>query len=233
MSGSTLRRGWAGTDEGARLLNSAFIQSWMRAAAEDVSAHRDYLTQLDAAIGDADHGTNMDRGFTAALAALGAPEGQGEPVPGGLLEAVGNAIVFKVGGAAGPLYGAAFRAAAAALGDADTFDGEALLSALRAALEGIQRLGAAVEGDKTIVDAWLPAVSAFERELRSGGSIADASARAAVAAEEGARETIPMQARKGRASYLGPRSVGHQDPGATSTAMLFSALARAARVAAA
>ncbi len=97
------------------------------------------------------------------------------------------------------------------------------------ALEGIQRLGAAVEGDKTIVDAWVPAVAAFERELRGGGTVVEASARAAVAAEEGARETVPMQARKGRASYLGPRSVGHQDPGATSTAMLFSALSRAAR----
>ena len=226
MSGSTLPRGGAGTNHGAMLLDSAFVRSWIRAAADDVAAHRDYLTQLDAAIGDADHGVNMDRGFTAALLAL---EADGGIPPGRLLEAVGNAILFKVGGASGPLYGTALRGAGSTLGDADTFGGEDLLSALRAALEGIQKLGAAVEGDKTIVDAWLPAVSAFERELRSGGSVVEASARAAVAAEEGARETVPMQARKGRASYLGPRSVGHQDPGATSTAMLFSALARAAR----
>jgi len=226
VSGSTLRRGGAGTNHGAMLLDSAFVRSWIRAAADDVAAHRDYLTQLDAAIGDADHGVNMDRGFAAALLALEADRGI---PPGRLLEAVGNAILFKVGGASGPLYGTALRGAGSTLGDADTFGGEDLLSALRAALEGIQNLGAAVEGDKTIVDAWLPAVSAFERELRSGGTVADASARAAVAAEEGARETVPMQARKGRASYLGPRSVGHQDPGATSTAMLFSALARAAR----
>jgi len=230
VSGSTSRRGGTGTgtgtEQGEVLLDASFVRSWIRAAADDVAAHRDYLTQLDAAIGDADHGVNMDRGFTAALLAL---EGDETSSPGRLLEAVGNAIVFKVGGASGPLYGSAFRGAASALGEAEIFSGEDLLSALRQALEGIQRLGAAVEGDKTIVDAWVPAVSAFERELRSGGSAADASARAAVAAEEGARETVPMQARKGRASYLGARSVGHQDPGATSTAMLFSALGRAAR----
>lgn len=226
MSGSTLRRGGAGTDQGVAVLDSAFIRSWIRTAAADVAAHRDYLTQLDAAIGDADHGVNMDRGFAAALLSL---EGEETTPPGRLLEAVGNAIVFKVGGASGPLYGTAFRGAGSSLGEEGTFDAESLLSALRAALEGIQRLGAAVEGDKTIVDAWQPAVAAFERELRGGGTVADASARAAVAAEEGARETVPMQARKGRASYLGPRSVGHQDPGATSTAILFSALGRTAR----
>jgi phosphoenolpyruvate---glycerone phosphotransferase subunit DhaL len=207
-------------------MDAAFVRSWIRAAAEDVAAQRDYLTQLDAAIGDADHGVNLDRGFTAALAALDDLDGGS---PGRVLEVVGTAIVFKVGGAAGPLYGSGFRQAAAALGDAETFDGEALLRALRAGLEAIQRLGAAVEGDKTIVDAWLPAVEAFERELRSGGSAADASSRASVAADEGAKETIPLQARKGRASYLGARSVGHQDPGATSAAMLFGALARVAR----
>lgn len=226
MSGSTPRSGGTGTDQGELPLDSSFIRSWIRATAADLAAHRDYLTQLDAAIGDADHGVNMDRGFTAALLAL---EGDEASPPGRLLEAVGSAIVFKVGGASGPLYGTAFRGAASALGDSQIFSGEDLLSALRFALEGIQRLGAAVEGDKTIVDAWVPAVSAFERELRSGGSVADASARAAVAAEEGARETVPMQARKGRASYLGARSIGHQDPGATSAAMLFSALGRTAR----
>ncbi|GBC87760.1 PEP-dependent dihydroxyacetone kinase, ADP-binding subunit DhaL [bacterium HR12] len=228
MSGSALRRGGAGTTEGLTVLDAGFIRSWIRIAAEGVGAARDHLTQLDAAIGDADHGVNMDRGMQAALAAL---EGQPdeEAPPGRLLELVGNAIVLKVGGAAGPLYGTAFRSGAEALGDAPVFSGEALLAALRAGLEGIQRLGAAVEGDKTIVDAWLPAVEAFERELRSGGDAVAAAARAAVAAEEGARETIPMEARKGRASYLGPRSIGHQDPGATSTAILFEALARAAR----
>lgn len=208
------------------VLDAGFVRSWIRAAAEQLAAERDHLTQLDAAIGDADHGVNMDRGMQAALVAI---EIDGEASPGRLLQSVGNAIVLKVGGAAGPLYGTAFRSAGAVIGEAPVFDGEGLLTALRAGLEGIQRLGAAVEGDKTIVDAWLPAVAAFERELRSGGSTAEAAARAAVAAEEGARETIPMEARKGRASYLGPRSIGHQDPGATSTAILFQALARAAR----
>lgn len=212
--------------EGLGVLDAGFIRSWIRAAAEELGAARDHLTQLDAAIGDADHGVNMDRGMQAALAAL---EENDDAPPGRLLLAVGNAIVLKVGGAAGPLYGSAFRSAGATLGDDLLFDGERLLVALRAGLDGIQRLGAAVEGDKTIVDAWLPAVAAFERELRSGGSTAEAAARAAVAAEEGARQTIPMQARKGRASYLGPRSIGHQDPGATSTAILFQALARTAR----
>lgn len=226
MSGSALRRGGTGTDQEVPLLDASFVRSWVRASAADLATYRDYLTQLDAAIGDADHGVNMDRGFASALVAL---EGDAASPPGRLLEAVGNAIVFKVGGASGPLYGTAFRGAGSALGDAESFGGEDLLVALRSALGGIQRLGAAVEGDKTIVDAWIPAVAAFERELRSGGSVADACARAAVAAEEGARETVPMQARKGRASYLGPRSVGHQDPGATSAAMLFSALGRTTR----
>ncbi len=229
MGGSTPRRGGAlGIGEGVAVLDAELIRSWIRAAAVEIAAQRDFLTQLDAAIGDADHGVNMDRGVQEALASVEALDGE-DATPGRLLEAVGNAIVLKVGGAAGPLYGTAFRSAGAVLGEERAVDGEGLLSALRAGLEGIQRLGAAVEGDKTIVDAWVPAVSAFERELRSGGSTADAAARAAVAAMEGAHETVPMEARKGRASYLGARSVGHQDPGATSTAILFSALARASR----
>ena len=134
----------------------------------------------------------------------------------------------RVGGAAGPLFGSWFRDAGAALGDGATADAEDLLRALRAGLEAIQRLGAAVEGDKTIVDAFVPALAGFEKELRNGGALGAAAARAAAAAREGARATIPMQARKGRASYLGPRSVGHQDPGATSTALLFGVLARVA-----
>lgn len=202
------------------------VWSWIREMANDVSARRDYLTQLDAAIGDADHGVNMDRGFAAAIESLGSLEGAG---PGKLLRVAGETLILRVGGAAGPLYGSAFRAAGASLGAARSFDGEALLLAVRSSLAAIQQLGAAVEGDKTIVDAWAPAIAALERELRSGGSTADACDRAALSAVDGARLTVPMQARKGRASYLGPRSVGHQDPGATSTAMLFETLARAVR----
>ena len=144
-----------------------------------------------------------------------------------MLEAVGRVLVLTVGGAAGPLYGTAFRQAGRVLGEAPSFGPAELFAALRAGLEGIQRLGAAAEGDKTIVDAFAPGLAALQRELRAGTGLGEAVRRAREAAEEGMRSTIPMQARKGRASYLGPRSIGHQDPGATSTALLFRALERA------
>ena len=196
----------------------------MRGCADEIAANRDFLTQLDAAIGDADHGINMDRGFSAAVTDLDATK----DLPAGeLLIRVGGTLIYRVGGAAGPLFGTCFRRAGESLGDAEAFDAEALLQALRAGLDGIQGLGAAQEGDKTIVDAFAPALAAFERELRGGGDAASASRTAADAAREGVRATVPMQARKGRASYLGPRSVGHQDPGATSTAYVFTSLAHA------
>jgi len=206
-------------------VDAVFIRRWIRDAADEFAANRDYLTQLDAAIGDADHGINMDRGFSAVVSDLAATDGLG---PGALLTRVGSTLVNRVGGAAGPLFGSWFRDAGAALGDGGGAGPEDLLRSLRVGLEAVQRLGAAVEGDKTIVDAFVPALAVFEKELRNGGALAAASARAAEAAREGARATIPMEARKGRASYLGPRSVGHQDPGATSTALLFGALARVA-----
>jgi dihydroxyacetone kinase-like protein len=206
-----------------RLLDGSFVVRWTREAARAIHDQRDYLTQLDAAIGDADHGLNMDRGFAAAF---GKVEGDGDRPPGELLETVGTTLVLSVGGAAGPLYGSALRQMGRGI-DAATFDAEGLLVALRAALEEIQRLGAAQLGDKTMVDALSPAIEAFERGLRSGRGLAAAAGKARAAAEEGMRATIPMQARKGRASYLGQRSVGHQDPGATSTALLLGALERA------
>jgi dihydroxyacetone kinase-like protein len=208
---------------GAIELDGAFVTRWIREAAASIHEQRDYLTQLDAAIGDADHGLNMDRGFTAALAKLEATPGR---PAGEILETVGTTLVLSVGGAAGPLYGSAFRQMGRAL-DSRALDPEGLLVLLRAALEEVQRLGAAQVGDKTIVDALTPAIEAFERGLRSGDDLPRVAERARVAAEEGMRSTVPLQARKGRASYLGPRSVGHQDPGATSTAMLFAALERA------
>ena len=204
-------------------LGAGFVRRWIGLTAEGVREQRDVLTQLDAAIGDADHGINMDRGFAAALGRLEEADAE---VPGDLLEAVGSTLVLAVGGAAGPLYGSAFRHMGRALGDAKAFDAEDLLIGLRAALEEIQRLGAATIGDKTIVDAFEPAIDAFARGLRSDVGAAVAARRAHAAAEEGMRSTIPMQARKGRASYLGPRSVGHQDPGSTSTAILFAGLQR-------
>ena len=204
-----------------RELGPLFVRRWIGRVAEGVRDQRDYLTQLDAAIGDADHGVNMDRGLVAATAKLN--EGRDE-VPGQLLETVGSTLVLSVGGAAGPLYGSAFRQMGRAFGDTATFDAEELLAGLRAALEEIQRLGAATIGDKTIVDAFSPALDAFARGLRSGEAAEEAGARAHAAAVEGMGSTIPMQARKGRASYLGARSIGHQDPGATSTAIVFAAL---------
>jgi dihydroxyacetone kinase-like protein len=145
-----------------------------------------------------------------------------------VLETVGTSLVLSVGGAAGPLYGSALRAMGRALDGAQDLDGEDLLRALRAALEEIQRLGAAVPGDKTMVDALAPAIGGLERGLRAGEGLRAAAGRAHEAAEEGARATIPLQARKGRASYLGARSVGHEDPGAASTAIVFRALEAAA-----
>jgi dihydroxyacetone kinase-like protein len=205
-------------------VDAACVRSWLGVVATRLEAERDFLTQLDAAIGDADHGVNMHRGFTAVMARIGALE---EATPGQLLKTAGRTFVSTVGGAAGPLYGTAFLQAGEALGDAASFGPRLLLAALRAALEGVQRVGAAAVGDKTMVDALSPALGAFELELRMGGSLETATSGAREAAAEGMRVTIPLQARKGRASYLGPRSVGHQDPGATSTALMFAALEQA------
>jgi dihydroxyacetone kinase-like protein len=208
-------------------VDAGFVRDWISQIASDVSDRRDYLTQLDAAIGDADHGTNMHRGFSAAVAALASRDGD-DMGPGAVLVTVGSTLISTVGGASGPLYGTAFRQAGKALGDDRESSAEDLLAALRAGLEGIQRLGAATDGDKTMVDAYAPAVEAFADVVGAGGSLAIAATRAREAAEDGMRATIAMQARKGRASYLGPRSVGHQDPGATSTALIFGALERVA-----
>jgi phosphoenolpyruvate---glycerone phosphotransferase subunit DhaL len=211
---------------GKAALDAAFVRRWIDGIAAGVEEERDHLTRLDSAIGDADHGVNLSRGFTAVVSKLAATGD--DAGPGQVLTTVGSTLISTVGGASGPLYGTAFRGAGKALGDGDSFDAEGLLSALRAALEAVQKLGAAAEGDKTMVDALAPAIRAFELEVRAGHDVGVAIRRAREAAEEGMRATIPMQARKGRASYLGPRSVGHQDPGATSTALVFQALERAA-----
>ena len=200
------------------------MRVWLGEVAASLEAERDFLTQLDAAIGDADHGVNMHRGFTAGMARI---TDAGAATPGQLLRIAGRTFVSTVGGAAGPLYGTAFLQAGEALGDHETFGPRLLGDALRASLEGVQRVGAASVGDKTMVDALTPALSAYELELRRGGSLETAASGAREAAAEGMRGTIPLQARKGRASYLGPRSVGHQDPGATSTALMFAALEQA------
>jgi dihydroxyacetone kinase-like protein len=205
------------------LMNGAFFAEWIRRAAALVTAESQRLTRLDAAIGDGDHGLNLDRGLSAAVAAL--PGDPGDTVPGRLLIAAGRAMVSKTGGASGPLYGGALRRAGKALGDAPEVDAAGLGAALRAGLESIQDLGRAVEGDKTMVDALAPAVAAYEAELDRGGDGAACAAAAARAAAEGAAATVPLQARKGRASYLGARSVGHEDPGAASMTLVLRALA--------
>ncbi|MFC0432122.1 dihydroxyacetone kinase subunit DhaL [Kutzneria buriramensis] len=202
-------------------MDAALARAWVQAIAAAIDEHTDQLTQLDSAIGDADHGANMRRGFSACLDALADTPLE---TPGDVLVRTGATLISSVGGAAGPLYGSAFRAIGRALAGPDA-GAEQVLSALTEGLTAVKRLGAAVPGDKTIVDAYTPAVAAFEQELWEGGGLAAAAAHAAEAAEAGARATTTMQARKGRASYLGPRSVGHQDPGATSTALIFRALA--------
>jgi dihydroxyacetone kinase-like protein len=198
------------------------VIAWLHEAQAAVTGRADYLTQLDAAIGDGDHGINMTRGFDAvgkALAAQGA-----ETPPGRLLVLAGKTLVSTVGGASGPLWGSALRAAGRSLGDAEDVDGSQLAAALDAALAAVVDLGAARPGDKTMVDALTPATATLRERLSEGATIAEAVSAAAEAAEAGARATTPMQARKGRASYLGERSIGHQDPGATSAALIIRAL---------
>jgi phosphoenolpyruvate---glycerone phosphotransferase subunit DhaL len=202
-------------------MDTALTRAWVQAIAATVEQHRDHLTQLDSAIGDADHGVNLQRGFAAVSAAL---DGFEAGTPGEVLIKTGSTLISSVGGAAGPLYGTAFRTAGRELPGPDPDAGQ-LLTALQAGLAGVQRLGAANPGDKTMVDAFAPALAAFEQDLAAGGDLASASAKAADAAEQGMQATTALQARRGRASYLGARSVGHQDPGAASTALIFRALA--------
>jgi phosphoenolpyruvate---glycerone phosphotransferase subunit DhaL len=206
-------------------VQGAIVTTWMRDVAEAMRAESSHLTQLDAAIGDGDHGVNMERGFSAVEKALA---GQNPDVPPGrLLIVAGKTLVSTVGGASGPLWGVALRRAGRSLGDRESFDGAQLAEALQAAIDGIVELGAAAPGDKTMIDALVPAVEVLNAGLAADKPLDGALALAADAAEDGARATVPMQARKGRASYLGERSIGHQDPGATSSALIVRALAGA------
>ncbi|MFJ1760941.1 dihydroxyacetone kinase subunit DhaL [Amycolatopsis sp. NPDC088138] len=202
------------------------VAAAVRAAAAVVAEHRAELVELDRAIGDGDHGENLNRGFTAVVAALDAAE---PDTPGGVLKLVATTLISKVGGAAGPLYGTAFLRASAKLGTTAELDVPALLDALRAGLEGVQARGKAVEGDATMVDALIPALSAAEKVAEDGGDVATVLTAAADAADSGAESTVELVPRKGRASYLGERAVGHMDPGARSSALLLRAFAGAAR----
>ncbi|AXB44880.1 dihydroxyacetone kinase subunit DhaL [Amycolatopsis albispora] len=199
----------------------------IRAAAAVVAEHRAELVELDRAIGDADHGENLNRGFTAVLSALdaGPPE-----TPAAVLKTVATTLISKVGGAAGPLYGTAFLRASGALGSASEVDIDGLVAALRAGLEGVKARGKAEVGDATMIDALAPAVEAAEAAAKQeGADIAAVLTAAADAADRGYESTVDLVPRKGRASYLGERAVGHADPGARSTALLLRAFAEAAR----
>jgi dihydroxyacetone kinase-like protein len=200
----------------------AALHRWVARFAAEVAEHRELLTRLDSEIGDADHGSNLDRGLTAVLAALDETE---SPDPSALFKRVGMTLVSTVGGASGPLYGTLFLRMASAAGPAEHLDGPALAGALRAGLDGVAARGKAVPGDKTMLDALAPAVDALDAALAERVPLAEALRSAAKAAETGRDATTPLLARKGRASYLGERSIGHQDPGATSMAMLIAAAA--------
>jgi phosphoenolpyruvate---glycerone phosphotransferase subunit DhaL len=202
----------------------SFLTAWVREFARVISENAQLLTDLDAAIGDADHGINMERGMAAVV------DGLGEAAPAdmaALCKQVGMTLVKSVGGASGPLYGTFFLRMAGALSPGNSLDAAEFAKALRAGVEGVVQRGRAEAGDKTMFDALAPALDALDAGLASGAGLAAALADATVAAEKGRDATESMLARKGRASYLGQRSVGHVDPGATSAAMLIAAAATA------
>jgi phosphoenolpyruvate---glycerone phosphotransferase subunit DhaL len=196
----------------------AAVLEWLRRYAAVIAEQRGELVRLDTAIGDGDHGTNMDRGMRKAMEKVDQMEGNDI---GATLKAVGMALVSSVGGAAGPLYGTLFLQMGTATTGASALDVAGVADAFEAGVKGVQARGKAEPGDKTMIDALLPAVEALRAAQADGDvGVGEALDRAAAAAEEGMKATIPMEARKGRASYLGPRSVGHQDPGATSSYLL-------------
>lgn len=197
------------------VLDVDFFRRWLTAAAAAVEREAGRLTELDSAIGDADHGSNLQRGFRAVTAAL---ESEPPETPGATLILAGRQLISTVGGASGPLYGTLLRRTGKALGDSAEVTAEQLTEALGTGVAAVAQLGGAKAGDKTMIDALEPAVAALGTSF----------AAAATAADEGAVATVPLLARKGRASYLGERSIGHQDPGATSSALLIAALAATA-----
>jgi dihydroxyacetone kinase-like protein len=204
------------------MMDAQATRRWMHEAARVLAEQRQYLTDLDAAIGDADHGVNMDRGFKAAVARVDAlPE---DAAPGAIVRAAGAAVMSSVGGASGPLWGMAFRRAGQHLGDAPQIDGPTLAGAFEQMVQAMSALGKAQVGEKTMLDALTPAADTLRTRTEAGADLPSALTAAREAAEAGARATIPLQARKGRASYLGERSIGHQDPGATSAALILRAL---------
>jgi phosphoenolpyruvate---glycerone phosphotransferase subunit DhaL len=207
-------------------ISLATLEAWLSRFTELVTVNRSYLTELDSAIGDADHGANMTRGMTAVMAKIGAARevGPGPVAVDELFKLVGMTLVTSVGGASGPLYGTFFLRFGMTSGAVSALDGASLGATLRAGLDGVVARGKAELGDKTMFDAMSPAIDAWDAAVAAGSSLAVASGAALDAATAGRDATEPLVARKGRASYLGERSIGHLDPGATSTALLFESL---------
>ena len=210
-------------------LDGTWAKAWIRTSAAVMNEHRVELIDLDREIGDGDHGENMDRGFQAVLLKL--DDLSSEANPGDVFKLVATTLISTVGGAAGPLYGTAFLKAAVAITGSADLDGAALVALLAAARDGIVLRGKAESGDKTMVDAWTPAVDAAEAARADGANDLAILMAAAAAAEAGAEATEPWVARKGRASYLGERAIGHRDPGAQSSALLLRAAADTAATA--
>jgi dihydroxyacetone kinase-like protein len=198
------------------------VLRWLRACADTLAENKRWLTDLDAAIGDADHGINMDRGFQRVVASL---DGGAERDLGTILKTVAMTLISSVGGASGPLYGTFFLRASAIAGDRSELAADEVGRLLAAGVQGVAERGRATRGDKTMLDALIPAEEAYREALEEGVDLDAALGRAAAAAEAGVGATIPMVARKGRASYLGERSVGHPDPGATSAWLILRCLA--------
>ena len=197
------------------------VVRWLEATAAVLEANKGYLTDLDSAIGDADHGTNMDRGFKKVMEKL--PTVADKDL-GNILKTVGMTLISSVGGASGPLYGTFYMRGGMAADAKEELDADDLVNVLQGAVDGIVQRGRAQPGDKTMVDALLPALAALKQAVADGQELPAAVAAAVAAAEQGMKDTIPLQARKGRASYLGERSIGHQDPGATSSHLILNAL---------
>lgn len=224
-TGSTGSSGPSGPS-GPSGMDVGFFLAWISRAAAAVSAEKDRLTDLDRAIGDGDHGTNLSRGMAAVLAAL---EVEPPGTPRAALTKVGMTLISSVGGASGPLYGTFFRRMGRAFGEDDTVNLQQLTDAFQAGLDGVIKLGSAQPQDKTMVDVLTPAIEALRRAAADGKSALEAISLAADTAEAASLATIPWRARKGRASYLGERSEGHEDPGAASSALLWRTLAQTAQ----
>ncbi|RMG97373.1 MAG: dihydroxyacetone kinase subunit L [Chloroflexi bacterium] len=197
------------------------IVRWLEKVAAVLDENKEYLTQLDSAIGDADHGINMSRGFGKVMEKL---PGVADKDIGNILKTTGMTLISSVGGASGPLYGTFFMRSGMAMAAKEELSDQDLYQLLKAGVDGIVQRGRAQPGDKTMYDAWLPALEAMKNKLEDGADLLAALKTAVAAAEQGMKNTIPMQAKKGRASYLGERSIGHQDPGATSSYLILNAL---------